>query len=104
MNWNQIDNKRLIKALLSIKNENEARRFLRDLMTQKEITEFSKRFKAAILLTKKVPYTAIVRQTGLSSTTVARVALWLGGREGGYKRIINRLHLGGSAQLGRGSS
>jgi TrpR-related protein YerC/YecD len=104
MNWNQIDTKRLVAAILALKNTDEARRFLRDLMTEGEIVEFSKRLQAATMLTNKVPYTKIVRQTGLSSTTVARVARWLAGPVGGYRLIISRLHPRSSTQLGRGST
>ena len=92
MDWKSKENKRLVQAILAIKSENTARRFLRDLMTEKEIEEFAKRFKAAEMLTEKISYSTIEKETGLSSTTVARVAKWLKGKEGGYKIIINKLH------------
>lgn len=92
MNWKNKGKERLIQAILAIKTSDEAMRFLRDLMTEKEITEFSKRLEAAEMLTDKISYSKIERKTGLSSTTVARVAKWLKGKEGGYKTIINRLH------------
>lgn len=92
MDWETKENKRLIEALLALKNRNEAERFLRDLMTETEITEFGKRLEAASLLSEKVPYASIVRQTGLSSTTVARISKWLKGSLGGYRLIIDRLH------------
>jgi len=102
MNWNNKENKRLIQAILALKTPDEARRFLRDLMTEKEIREFAKRFKAAEMLTEKVPYSVIEKETGLSSTTVARVAKWLKGKEGGYRLIINRLHHHNPIQSRRG--
>lgn len=77
---------------MALKTDDEARRFLRDLMTEKEIEEFAKRLRAAEMLTNKVPYSEIEKETGLSSTTIARVARWLKGKEGGYRIIINRLH------------
>lgn len=92
MNWNEPRIKKLIQAVLSLKNDTEARCFLRDLMTEGEITEFAKRLKAAEMLADKVPYLIIEKETGLSSATVARVAKWLNGKEGGYKIIIDRLH------------
>lgn len=91
MNWNLEKNKRLTKAILSLKNEDEAQRFLRDLMTESEIAEFANRLRAAELLTLKVPYSSIVDETGLSSTTVARVSKWLNGNEQGYRLILDRL-------------
>lgn len=92
MNWNKTEQDRLIKAILSLETPDEARRFLRDLMTEGEITEFAKRFRTAELLLEKVPYTLIEEATGLSSATVARVSKWLNGRAGGYRQIISRLH------------
>ena len=104
MDWKSKGNQRLIQAILALKTENEAGRFLRDLMTEKEIKEFAKRLKAAEMLTEKVPYSTIEKETGLSSTTVARVAKWLNGKGGGYKIIINKLHHHNSIQSRRGLS
>jgi len=92
MNWNTAENKQLIRAFLSLKTADEAGRFFRDLLTPDEIDEFSKRFQTAEMLTKKVPYSVIEKKTGLSSTTVARVSKWLNGPEGGYRRVIAKLH------------
>lgn len=104
MDWKSKGNQRLIQSILALKTENEAGRFLRDLMTEKEIKEFAKRLKAAEMLTEKIPYSIIEKETGLSSTTVARVAKWLNGKGGGYKIIINRLHHHNSIQSRRGLS
>lgn len=81
-----------------------AENFLRDLMTEKEIKEFAKRFKAAEMLTNKISYSIIEKETGLSSTTVARVAKWLKGKNGGYRSIINTLHHHETLQLRKGLS
>ena len=64
MYWKSKENKRLIQAILALKTKDEARRFLRDLMTEKEIEEFSKRLEAAEMLTEKVPYSTIEKETG----------------------------------------
>ncbi len=82
----------LIRAILLLKNSNEARRFLRDLLTESELVEFGNRWKAAKMLSKKIPYTEIIKDTGLSSTTVARVSDWLNGGMGGYKLMLKRLN------------
>lgn len=103
MDWNSKENKQLIKAILTLETPDEAKRFLRDLMTEKEVVEFGKRLQTAEMLTAKVPYSVIEQKTGLSSTTVARVSKWLNGKEGGYRTIINRLHHN-SIQAGRGLS
>ena len=92
MDWNSKGYKRLIGAFIALDSEIEASHFLRDLMTEKEIKEFSNRFKAAEMLADAITYTIIEKETGLSSTTIARVAKWLNSTEGGYRSIINKLH------------
>lgn len=81
----------LVTALMAVRNRDEALAFLRDLMTEAELREFSKRWKAARLLHEKVPYTSIESETGLSSATIARVSKWLQEGAGGYRMILNRL-------------
>jgi TrpR-related protein YerC/YecD len=81
----------LIDAILQLQTRDEAANFIRDLLTEAEIREFSSRFRAASLLKNNVPYTQITRETGLSSTTVARVSKWLHHGKHGYMTILNRL-------------
>lgn len=104
MNWDSPTHRRLLAAFLALKSDAEAQRFLRDLMTEKEITEFAKRLETAELLTQKVPYVVIEQQTGLSSATVARVAKWLHGPEGGYRAILAKLHHAPTIRPRRGVS
>ena len=92
INWETKENRQLIEAFLTLKNKDEAKRFLRDLMTEKEIKEFASRLEAARLLTRDTQYCAIIERTGLSSTTIARISKWLKGSLGGYRIILNRLH------------
>ena len=91
MDWRTSENKRLVEALLSLRNAGEAERFLRDLLTEEEIEEFGKRFETARLLFAGAPYLEIQKATGLSSTTIARVSKWLQGEGGGYRLVIDRL-------------
>ncbi len=104
MNWENKENKRLLQAILALDTPNEAKHFLRDLMTSGEIEEFAKRLKVAEMLTEKIPYSIIEKETGFSSTTVARVSKWLNGKQGGYKSMINKLHHHKSIQVRRGLS
>ncbi|MFH1621016.1 MAG: YerC/YecD family TrpR-related protein [Patescibacteria group bacterium] len=104
MNWNSSENTRLIQAVLKLETSDEARRFLRDLMTEKEIAEFAKRLRAAEMLMVNIPYTSIEQKTGLSSTTIARVSKWLNRKQGGYREIIAKLHHQDSILTGRGLS
>ena len=104
MDWNKQEMKDLIEAVLSLKSAEEARNFLRDLMTKSEIIEFSKRLKAAQMLTDKISYIEIEKATGLSSTTVARVSKWLNNGKSGYKNVIARMHHNNSTKTKRGLS
>ena len=85
-------NENLVNAILALQTKDEARRFLRDLLTEAELSEFDNRWQAAQMLSNKVPYTQIVKETGLSSTTVARVSQWLNKGMGGYKLVLSRLN------------
>ena len=89
--WDTKENKQLLNAILALENTDEAKRFLRDLMTGGEITEFSKRLEAARMLSRDIQYNTIIEKTGLSSTTIARISKWLRGSLGGYRLILNRI-------------
>lgn len=82
----------LYKAILLLNSPREAERFFRDLMTEVEIKEFENRWQAAQMLSQKISYTQIEKETGLSSRTIARVAQWLNRGQNGYKLMIKRLN------------
>jgi len=92
MEQNDAKKENLIRAFLAPKNFNEMNCFLRDIMTAEEIGELSRRLQAAQMLSQNIPYSSIVKITGLSSTTIARVSKWLNRGQNGYKTVINRLH------------
>lgn len=104
MDWDDKKNKQLVESILALKNADETKRFLRDLMTEGEIQEFANRLEAARLLSRDVQYNTIIENTGLSSTTVARIAKWLNGSLGGYRLILSRLsnHRHNSSKLRKG--
>lgn len=104
MNWNSKENKKLIQAILALETAQEAKDFLRDILTEKEITETAKRLQAAEMLLRDIPYSVIEKETGFSSTTVARVSKWLNSGEGGYKKILGKIHHHNSTQIRRGLS
>ena len=104
MNWNSKESKKLIQAILALETAQEGRDFLRDILTEKEITETAKRLQAAEMLLQNIPYSVIEKETGFSSTTVARVSKWLNTGAGGYKNILGKLHHGNSTQVKRGLS
>ncbi len=104
IDWNARINKQFVAGILELKSPDEAKLFLRDLMTEAEIKEFANRLEAATLLSKDVQYNAISESTGLSSATIARIAKWLKGSLGGYRLILNRLasHHSNSSKLSKG--
>ncbi len=84
----------LYGAVLTLTSIDEARKFFRDLLTETEIQEFAERWKTARMLAQGIPYTVIIRQTGLSSTTIARVARWVKRGTGGYRLALRRVGKG----------
>lgn len=91
INWNTKETNQFLNAILSLESKDEAKRFLRDLMTEGEIEEFSRRLEAARLLSQNTQYSSIIELTGLSSATVARISKWLKGSLGGYRLILDRI-------------
>ncbi|HUN64662.1 MAG TPA: YerC/YecD family TrpR-related protein [Bacteroidota bacterium] len=89
-NITQKDIRSLYLAVLEMRTAEEARMFFRDLLTETEIEELAERWKAARMLDAGIPYTEIIEQTGLSSTTVARVARWVKRGTGGYRLALRR--------------
>jgi len=90
MNKNTKD---LYIAILLIKTQDECQKFFRDLLTESEIKEFANRWKVAQLLDQKIEYETIVKKTGMSSTTIARISKWLNNGMGGYKLVLKRIAL-----------
>lgn len=82
----------LIAAFQSLEKEEEYYCFLRDLLSEAELSEIGRRWQAAQLLDRKISYPEIITQTGLSSTTIARISKWLKSGMGGYRLVLDRLH------------
>lgn len=89
--WINPDTDALFRAILRLNNLDEAQRFFRDLLTEKEISEFAQRWKVARMLARKISYTRIEEETGMSSTTIARIHKWLEKGMGGYRLMLKRL-------------
>lgn len=81
----------LARAVAALRDEVEARRFLRDLCTIQEMQELGHRWHVARLLAKGLPYHEISQRTGASSATISRVNQWLRYGRGGYRMLIARL-------------
>lgn len=81
----------LFDAVLKLKNSDEVRRFFRDLLTESELVELGQRWKVARMLAKRIRYSKIEQETGMSSTTITRVHKWLKKGMGGYKLVLERM-------------
>jgi TrpR-related protein YerC/YecD len=85
--------KELVEALLQLKNVDEGMRFLRDVCTPKEMADLADRWLIARILDEgKLSYRDIHDQTGISVTTIGRVARFLQQEAyQGYRLMIDRL-------------
>lgn len=90
------DRRALCEALLALKEPGDAAAFLADLCTPAELEALAGRWKVARLLDRGLAYREISQKTGISTATVVRVARCLTyGRDGGYRRVLDKL-TGGS--------
>ncbi len=85
------DETNLYKAFVSLKTEDECRRFFSDLCTPAEIKEFTSRWLVARLLKEEKPYRQIATEAGVSTTTVGRVSRFIKHGNNGYNLILERL-------------
>jgi len=83
----------LCEAFLHLRGLDEARRFLRDLMTPGELQAVAERWRVARLLDEGGrSYREIAGETGSSTTTVTRVARFLTQEDHqGYRLVLDRL-------------
>ena len=84
-----IDN--LFRAILSLENIDECRRFFEDLCTVSELQSISQRFEVAAMLENNNIYTDIAAKTGASTATISRVNRCLHYGSDGYKLVLERL-------------
>jgi TrpR-related protein YerC/YecD len=80
----------LAGAFLSLRNRDEAKRFLRDLCTRGELEALAHRWQIVRLLEEGLPYLEIAGRVHTSTATVTRVAQWLRHGAGGYELALRR--------------
>ena len=81
----------LVKALLTLRSPGEVRAFLDDLCTPAELEAIADRWRVVPLLVEDIPYREIHDRTGVSVTTIGRVARCLERGAGGYRLVADRL-------------
>jgi TrpR-related protein YerC/YecD len=88
--WRTAEIDDLLRTIVSLKSEEEAAQFFRDLCTISELEAMSHRWHAARLVDEGRPYLEVSKATGASTATVTRVAHWLRYGEGGYRSALER--------------
>jgi TrpR-related protein YerC/YecD len=91
----------LFAAVAVLRTGDECRAFFRDLCTPAEIQAMADRWAAVDCLQRGLPYRQIHRLTGVSVTTIGRVARFLASGNGGYALAVRRLEAGVRAEPAR---
>jgi len=81
----------LYQAVLTLRSSEECRDFFRDLCTPAELQALADRWAVVGLLQQGLPYREIHRVTGVSVTTIGRVARYLAAGNGGYALAARRI-------------
>lgn len=82
---------RLFEAIALIRTTEEAKKFFQDLCTPMEIQAMADRWRVVDWIKKGKPYRQIYDETGVSVTTVGRVARCIMLGEGGYNLVYERI-------------
>jgi TrpR-related protein YerC/YecD len=80
----------LAEAIRSLRDDDEIKRFLRDLCTRAELEALAHRWLIARLLDEGLPYLTVADRAEGSTTTVTRVSQWLHHGAGGYLIALER--------------
>jgi len=90
--WRTPETDALIEAILRLDDREDAERFLRDLCTLGELRDMAQRWAVVRLLDGGMHYAEISKRTGASTATITRIASWLNHGEGGYRRMLEKVH------------
>ena len=82
----------LFEAIISLDGVAECRNFFKDLCTPAELQALVDRWQVVEYLEQGLPYRRINNLTGVSVTTIGRVARCLTDGSGGYRTAIDRTH------------
>jgi TrpR-related protein YerC/YecD len=81
----------LIEAMLAMRSAGELRCFLEDLCTPAELEAIADRWRVVPLLVDGIAYREIHDRTGVSVTTIGRIARCLDLGAGGYRLAAERV-------------
>ncbi len=80
----------LFAAVITLRSVDECRNFFKDLCTPAELQALVDRWQVVECLEQGLPYRKIHDLTGVSVTTIGRVARFLADGFGGYRTAIER--------------
>ena len=89
----------LYRAIVSLQDVDECRRFFQDLVTVSELKAMEQRMEVAMLLDQGLIYSDILERTGASSATISRVNRALLNGTGGYVSVLGKMKEDGHEQL-----
>ena len=81
----------LFEAIVSLRSVKECRNFFKDLCTPAELQALVDRWQVVELLEQDLPYRKISEMTGVSVTTIGRVARFRSDGFGGYQTALDRV-------------
>ena len=84
------DEELFYEAILTLRTQEECRRFFEDICTIKELQAISQRMRVACLLDSGSNYLEVSEATGASSATISRVNRIFSFGAGGFRRMIER--------------
>ena len=82
----------LFEAVISLRDVEECRNFFKDLCTPAELQALVDRWQVVHCLQQDLSYRQIHDITGVSVTTIGRVARFLSDGFGGYETALKRTH------------
>ncbi|MGE3319435.1 MAG: YerC/YecD family TrpR-related protein [Candidatus Berkiella sp.] len=88
---NEVYEHQLFEAIAAIRDVDEAKKFFEDLCTPAERQSMADRWRVVGPIKQGIPYRTIYEETGVSVTTIGRVARCLTQGEGGYNLIHERV-------------
>jgi TrpR-related protein YerC/YecD len=86
----------MFEAIITLQTAGECRNFFKDLCTPAELQALVDRWQVVEYLQKDLPYRKIHDLTGVSVTTIGRVARCLSDGFGGYQTALERKSEAGS--------
>ncbi len=81
----------LLKSIVAINNYDDAKKFLEDVCTIKELQDMTQRVTVAKYLSEGKSYQEISKETGASPATISRVSKCLNYGDGGYENVLKAI-------------